>query len=54
MTYHSKRGYAEYYEGILRGAADFFKEPVNITVSTQKDGSARAEIVFKGPRALRA
>ncbi|MBI4807004.1 MAG: heme NO-binding domain-containing protein [Desulfovibrio sp.] len=54
MTYHSKRGYAEYYEGILRGAADFFKEPVDISVSMQNDGSARAEIVFKGPRALRA
>jgi methyl-accepting chemotaxis protein len=54
MTYHSKRGYGDYFEGILQGAAEFFKEPVNITVTPQRDGSARAEIVFKGPRALGA
>ncbi|WP_243362973.1 methyl-accepting chemotaxis protein [Fundidesulfovibrio terrae] len=54
MTYHSKRGYGDYYEGILKGAAEFFREPVSITVTPERDGSARAEIVFKGAKALAA
>ena len=58
MTYHSKRAYPEYYEGILRGAAEFFKEPVEITVSYSNPATARAEIVFLGstrrPKALGA
>ncbi|MFP5257698.1 MAG: methyl-accepting chemotaxis protein [Acidobacteriota bacterium] len=48
MTYHSKRSYPEYYEGILRGAAEFFKEPVDIAVSYRDPHTARAEIVFRG------
>jgi methyl-accepting chemotaxis protein len=56
MTYHSKRGYPHYFEGILNGAADFFKERVKITVSPVNAETARAEIVFPAgsgkPRAL--
>ncbi|WP_231583688.1 methyl-accepting chemotaxis protein [Desulfovibrio sp. TomC] len=58
MTYHSKRAYPEYYEGILRGAAEFFKEPADITVSYSDPHTARAEIIFRGtarrPKALGA
>jgi len=58
MTYHSKRAYPEYYEGILRGAAEFFKEPVDIAVSFADPRTARAEIIFRGngrrPKALGA
>jgi len=58
MTYHSKRGYPEYYEGILNAAAAYFHEPVAITVTTDGPNVARAEIVFKGgaghPKALSA
>ena len=58
MTYHSNRAYPEYYEGILRGAAEFFKEPVDITVSSSNPNTARAEIVFhasaRRPKALGA
>ena len=50
MTYMSKRGYPEYYEGILRGAAEFFKEPVEISVSYNAPHTARAEIVFRSPQ----
>jgi len=57
MTYHSKRGYTEYYEGILHGAAEYFHEPVTITVTTDSPNTARAEIVFptgRRPKALAA
>ena len=57
MTYHSKRGYTEYYEGILHGAAEYFHEPVTITVTTESPNTARAEIVFptgRRPKALAA
>ncbi len=58
MTYHSRRNYPEYFEGILRGAAEFFQEPVKIMVASGQDGhTARAEITFPAasrPRALRA
>jgi methyl-accepting chemotaxis protein len=48
MTYHSRRGYPEYYEGILRGAAEFFREPVDIVVTPSGDGkTAKAEITFR-------
>ncbi|MHC1788925.1 methyl-accepting chemotaxis protein [Solidesulfovibrio sp.] len=50
MTYVSKRGYPEYYEGILRGAAEFFKEPATITVSHTDPNTARAEVVFPAGR----
>jgi methyl-accepting chemotaxis protein len=46
MTYHSRRGYPEYYEGILRGAAEYFHEPAAITVSAGDSHTVRAEIVF--------
>jgi methyl-accepting chemotaxis protein len=46
MTYHSRRGYPEYFEGILHGAAQYFHEPVTITVTPTDKHTARAEIVF--------
>ncbi|QLA16974.1 methyl-accepting chemotaxis protein [Desulfolutivibrio sulfoxidireducens] len=56
MTYHSKRGYPHYYEGILNGAAEFYKERVRITVKPVDKETWRAEIVFPSgsskPRAL--
>jgi methyl-accepting chemotaxis protein len=47
MIYKSRRGYHHYFEGILKGAAEFFKTPVDITVTVQDPETARAEIVFK-------
>ncbi len=56
MTYHSKRGYPHYFEGILNGAAEFFKERVRITVKPVDHETWRAEIAFPSgsskPRAL--
>jgi methyl-accepting chemotaxis protein len=56
MTYHSKRGYPHYFEGILNGAAEFFKERVKINVAKVNDETYRADIVFQGgasrPKAL--
>jgi len=58
MTYHSRRGYSEYFEGILQGAADYFHEPVRIAVTSPDKTTARAEIQFlaksKRPKALGA
>ncbi|MHC1711552.1 MAG: methyl-accepting chemotaxis protein [Solidesulfovibrio sp.] len=59
MTYHSQRSYPEYFEGILRGAAEYFREPVTITVSGIDKHTARAEVVFpaasnRRPKALGA
>ena len=58
MTYHSRRGYGEYFEGILSGAAEYFHEPVRITVTAPDKNTARAEIQFlaksKRPKALGA
>ncbi|MDQ7835128.1 MAG: methyl-accepting chemotaxis protein [Humidesulfovibrio sp.] len=47
MIYKSRRGYHHYFEGILLGAAEFFKTPVDITVQVQDPETARAEIIFK-------
>jgi len=47
MIYKSKRGYHHYFEGILRGAAEFYKTPVDITVQIQDPETARAEITFR-------
>ncbi len=56
MTYHSRRGYPHYFEGILNGAAEFFKERVRIAVKPVDKEAWRAEIVFLSgstkPRAL--
>ncbi len=58
MTYHSTRGYPEYFEGILHGAADYYNEPATITVTAPDKRTARAEIVFpassRHPKALGA
>ncbi len=47
MIYKSKRGYHQYFEGILRGAAEHYKTPVDITVQVQDPETARAEILFR-------
>jgi methyl-accepting chemotaxis protein len=47
MIYKSRRGYHHYFEGILRGAAEFYKAPVDISVQTQDPETARAEITFR-------
>ncbi len=46
MIYKSRRGYHDYFEGILHGAAEFYKTPAQISVQVQDDETARAEIVF--------
>jgi methyl-accepting chemotaxis protein len=52
MTYHSRRGYGEYFEGIIKGAAEFFKQPVTVRITPLDTATTRAEITFTGPRAL--
>jgi methyl-accepting chemotaxis protein len=47
MIYKSKRGYHHYFEGILLGAAEFFKTPVDIKVQVQDAETARADITFR-------
>ena len=46
MTYHSSRNYPHYFEGILRGAAEFFKQRVEISLDIVNEETARAKIVF--------
>jgi methyl-accepting chemotaxis protein len=46
MNYKSPRGLFEYFEGIIYGAADFFKKRIRVTVTPQGKDAARAEIVF--------
>jgi len=47
MIYKSRRGYQHYFEGILRGAAEFYKTPVDVTVQIQDAETARADITFR-------
>ncbi|GAB6124904.1 methyl-accepting chemotaxis protein [Humidesulfovibrio idahonensis] len=47
MIYKSRRGYHHYFEGILRGAAEFYKAPVDISVQIQDSETARADINFR-------
>jgi methyl-accepting chemotaxis protein len=47
IIYKSRRGYHHYFEGILLGAAEFFKTPVAIKVQVQDSETARAEITFR-------
>jgi methyl-accepting chemotaxis protein len=47
MIYKSRRGYHHYFEGILNGAAEFYKTPAEIKVTVQDGETARAEILFK-------
>ncbi|MDR3639993.1 MAG: methyl-accepting chemotaxis protein [Humidesulfovibrio sp.] len=47
MIYKSRRGYHHYFEGILHGAAEFYKAPVDIRVQIQDRETARAEISFR-------
>jgi methyl-accepting chemotaxis protein len=46
MTYISKRNYPHYFEGILRGSAEFFKVRPKIEVTVLDEHTARAEITF--------
>jgi len=46
MIYKSRRGYQHYFEGILRGAAEFYKARVDIAVQIQDAETARADITF--------
>jgi methyl-accepting chemotaxis protein len=48
MTYQSKRALFDYFEGILRGAADFKGEKVDIKMVPMDEKTIRAEITFKG------
>ncbi len=47
MTYKSERGLFDYFEGIIHGAAEYFKEPVKVNVTPVDDRTARAEIRFQ-------
>ncbi len=47
MTYHSRRGYPDYFEGILRGAAAFYGKNPDIKVETLDAERARATIRFR-------
>jgi methyl-accepting chemotaxis protein len=47
MIYKSRRGYHHYFEGILLGAAEFFKTRVDISVKVQDPETARADITFR-------
>jgi len=47
MIYKSRRGYHHYFEGILRGAAEFYKASVDISVQIQDSETARADISFR-------
>ncbi len=47
MTYRSKRGLFDYFEGILLGAAEFFGQKAAIRVTKIDSKSAKAEIRFK-------
>lgn len=46
MNYRSKRGFFDYFEGILNGAAEYKGEPVSIVVKPLDSETARAEIRF--------
>ncbi|WP_029894644.1 methyl-accepting chemotaxis protein [Desulfohalovibrio reitneri] len=46
MNYSSSRGLFDYFEGILRSAADFFGQKPEIKVKPLDDTTARAEIRF--------
>lgn len=46
MNYRSKRGLFDYFEGILKSAAQFMKERVDVTVKPLDEHTARAEIQF--------
>ncbi|QJT08289.1 chemotaxis protein [Oceanidesulfovibrio marinus] len=46
MEYTSGRGLFEYFEGIIKGAADFFDKPVSVKITPLTREKARAEIRF--------
>ncbi|SKA80243.1 methyl-accepting chemotaxis sensory transducer with Pas/Pac sensor [Paucidesulfovibrio gracilis DSM 16080] len=46
MNYRSERGFFDYFEGILQGAAEFKGERIDVVVTPLTDHTARAEIRF--------
>ncbi len=46
MTYHSSRGYGDYFEGILKGAAEHFGQSISVKTSNVDKETTRAEIQF--------
>jgi methyl-accepting chemotaxis protein len=50
MTYQSTRGLFDYFECILRGAADFKGEKIKIKMIPMDEKSVRAEITFQGKK----
>ncbi len=46
MNYRSTRGLFDYFEGVVKGAAQFMKERVEVTVKPLDKNTARAEIRF--------
>jgi methyl-accepting chemotaxis protein len=50
MTYQSKRALFDYFEGILRGAADFKGERIKLKMVPMDEKSIRAEITFQGKK----
>jgi methyl-accepting chemotaxis protein len=46
MNYRSSRNMADYFEGIIQSAADFFNEPVEVQLKRLDDNTVRALIRF--------
>lgn len=47
MNYQSKRALFAYFRGVIEGAADFFKQKVDVKIKPLDKETARAEIHFK-------
>ncbi len=50
VNYRSQRRLFDYFEGVLQGAAAYFKEKADITMKPLGDDTARAEIRFRNKR----
>ncbi|CCH47563.1 methyl-accepting chemotaxis protein [Pseudodesulfovibrio piezophilus] len=48
INYRSGRGFFDFFEGVLLGAADFKGEKVSIAIKPLDENTARAEILFYG------
>ncbi len=47
LLYKSKRSLIPYFRGLLKGAIDYFKEPVEVNVVEEKSGEVRLRLRFK-------
>ena len=47
LLYKSKRSLIPYFRGLLKGAIDYFKEPVEVKVVEEKSGEVRLRLRFK-------